>query len=295
MKNPVPRLPDSDLYRLLVQEVKDYAIFMLDTAGFILTWNVGASRLKGYQATEIIGRHFSVFYSKEDVDARKPDRELAIAAKEGRVEDEGWRYRKDGTRFWANVVITAVHDQSGDLVGFAKVTRDMTERRNTQEALKKAASDLETRIVQRTAELEEANRTKDEFLATLSHELRTPLTAIVGWVQMLRAGSLSQPQVAHALDVINRNLNTQTQLIDDLLNISRIVSGKLKIEPRLADPIPVISEALESVKLSIEAKHLRLELDLDQTIGLLRIDPTRFQQIVWNLLSNAVKFTPRDG
>src|SRR5262245_23655906 len=116
---------DYDAYRLLVQEVKDYAIFMLDRKGRILSWNAGAQRLKGYQPEEIIGKHFSVFYEKKDVVNNKPQRELEIAATEGRVEDEGWRVRKDGTRFWANVVITALHDEKGKLRGFAKVTRDM--------------------------------------------------------------------------------------------------------------------------------------------------------------------------
>src|ERR1051326_7526214 len=140
MKNPAPR-PDADVYRLLVQEVRDYAIFMLDPDGVIQTWNTGAERLKGYAAGEIIGQHFSIFYSKEDVAAHKPENELKTAAREGWVEDEGWRYRKDGNRFWANVVITALHGEDGELRGFGKVTRDMTERWTAQEALKRAAAD----------------------------------------------------------------------------------------------------------------------------------------------------------
>ena len=116
------------LYQLLVESVRDYAIFALDAKGFVVTWNLGAERFKGYKAHEIIGRHFSTFYPPEDAET-KPPLELAIAEKEGRVEDEGWRVRKDGSRMWANVIITALRDPSGKLVGFAKVTRDLTERR----------------------------------------------------------------------------------------------------------------------------------------------------------------------
>ena len=120
------------LYQLLIESVRDYAMFVLDATGHIVTWNIGAERLKGYKASEIIGSHFSRFYPPEDIESRKPWRELEIAKREGRVEDEGWRVRKDGTRFWANVIITALRDESGTLVGFAKVTRDLTERRRAE-------------------------------------------------------------------------------------------------------------------------------------------------------------------
>ena len=128
-------------FRLLVESVKDYAIFMLDPGGHVATWNAGAERIKGYKADEIIGKHFSIFYPPEDVAAGKPERELEIAAREGRFEDEGWRVRKDGSRFWANVIITALRDPQGDLVGFAKVTRDLTERRQAEETRRALAAE----------------------------------------------------------------------------------------------------------------------------------------------------------
>src|SRR5213594_1059272 len=128
-------MDEAEIYRRLVKEVRDYAIFMLDESGFVRTWNAGAQRLKGYKPEEIIGRHFSTFYPQEDIRARKPERELEIALAEGRVEDEGWRLRKDGSLFWANVVITAIYDEQHNHVGFAKVTRDLTERRVAEEAL----------------------------------------------------------------------------------------------------------------------------------------------------------------
>jgi hypothetical protein len=286
---------DYDAYRLLVQEVKDYAIFMLDPKGRILSWNAGAQRLKGYMPEEIIGKHFSVFYPKQDIANKKPQRELEIALVEGRVEDEGWRLRKDGTRFWANVVITALHDDRGKLRGFAKVTRDLTARRRNEDLLREQAAQLEKRVQVRTEELERANRMKDEFIATLSHELRTPITSITGWVQMLQDGALTLAQQRKALEVIDRNLVTQAQLIDDLLNVSRIVTGKLRVEMQSVYPAPLIEEAIDSLLPAVKAKAIKLTRDLDGGIGPMHIDPARFHQILWNLLTNAVKFTPKKG
>jgi len=287
--------PDYDTYRLLVQEVKEYAIFMLDTNGRIVTWNAGAQRLKGYTAEEIIGKHFSIFYDKESLAKKKPQRELETALTEGRVEDEGWRLRKDGTRFWANAVITALHDEKGTLKGFLKITRDLTDRKHVEEALREQAAHLEQRVRERTAELEKANRSKDEFITTLSHELRTPLTSITGWVQMLEAGELTPAQQRKAFEVIDRNLTAQAQLIDDLLNVSRIVSGKMMVDLQPLYPAPIIEHAIDSIRPTLNAKSLKLTQDLDTGLGPIQIDPSRFHQIVWNILVNAVKFTPKKG
>src|SRR6266568_4747197 len=137
-----PFRPSEDLFRLMVENVRDYAIFMLDVAGRVATWNVGAQRIKGYSAEEIVGQHFSRFYVPEDVQARKPERELQVAAAEGRCEDEGWRVRKDGSRFWANVVVTPLRNPDGALLGFAKLTRDLTERRRVEGAMRQTEERL---------------------------------------------------------------------------------------------------------------------------------------------------------
>ena len=158
---------DEHLFRLLVQRVYDYAIFMIDPKGLVMSWNEGAQALKGYQAHEIIGQSFQRFYHAEDLRNNKPAQLLEIAAARGRVEDEGWRIRKDGTRFWADVIITAIRDDTGDLIGFGKVTRDLTERRRMEEALREAAHALENRVAERTRELQDANAALQEKNAEL--------------------------------------------------------------------------------------------------------------------------------
>lgn len=304
-ENPPLESLDAESYRLLVSEVRDYAIFMLDPKGFILSWNEGAKRLKGWAANEIIGKHFSSFYSEEDKRGRKPERELEIALKEGRVEDEGWRIRKDGTRFWANVVITALYDEDGVHRGFAKVTRDLTERKNGEES---ARAELKRMVDGRTLELAEANarlekanidlheadRMKDQFLAIISHELRTPLTAIYGWVSMLQRGRTDEAKLAKALTVIERNVRAQTQLVDDLLSVSRIVTGKLRIVPAWTDPVALIEAAVDSVRPAAAAKSIELIVEPANAEPIFA-DAERMQQVIYNLLVNAIKFTPKGG
>jgi PAS domain S-box-containing protein len=276
-------------FRLLVESVQDYAIFMLDERGYVASWNAGAQRIKGYTAGEIVGRHFSTFFTEEDVRSGRPARELEVAIAEGRYEEEGWRVRKDGTTFWANVLITAVRDEQGRLRGFAKVTRDITERLRAEEQRMALVREQAAR-----AEAETSSRLKDEFLAVLSHELRTPLNAIVGWTELLRSHALTPSQEAKALEIVERNARVQTQIVSDVLDISRVTAGKLRLTPRRIDLRGPVVAAVETVEPAAQAKGLTFDVDLGEPAWVWG-DPDRLQQIAWNLLSNAVKFTPREG
>ena len=278
-----------ELYRLLVASVRDYAIFALDSTGHIVSWNEGAQRLKGYAPHEIIGRHFSTFYPQADVDAGKPAWELEIATREGKYEEEGWRVRKDGTLFWANVLITALRGPDGSLVGFAKVTRDLTERRAAQQ---RAIEDAK-----RVAEAEAASRTKSEFLTAMSHELRTPINATKGYVELLEmgvGGDLTDQQRDY-LSRIRRSQEHLLGVITDLLNYGRIEAGHVSLD---IEPVP-IDGVVETVLTMVEPQAERSGLTIHRTPCpprlIARADRTKTEQIVLNLLSNAVKFTPSGG
>jgi hypothetical protein len=314
----------TELYRLLVESVKDYAIFALDPNGYIVSWNPGAERFKGYTAAEIIGKHFSVFYPPEDLQARKPWIELEIATEVGRLEDEGWRVRKDGTQFWANVVITALRASDGELVGFAKVTRDLTQRRASElqavedarriaaeEALRRAAeirstelTDLLDRSRRQAEEIEHgrkeaeaANRTKTEFLAAMSHELRTPLNAIAGYVQLLLLGvrgPLTEEQTADLVR-IQRSQQHLLSLINDVLNFSRLEAGAVTYDIASVSLGAVMDAAASMIHPQAHSKNIAFTLEpCPQPLTVLA-DASKVEQILLNLLSNAVKFTPAGG
>ena len=277
------------LYRLLVQSVRDYAIFALDSTGHILSWNEGAQRIKGYSFEEIVGKHFSTFYPEEDKAAGKPAWELVVATRDGRFEEEGWRVRKDGTQFWANVVITALRGEDGQLVGFAKVTRDLTERRAAQ---LRAIDDA-----RRIAEIEVANRAKSEFLAAMSHELRTPLNAIGGYAELLEVG-IGGPITDQQREYLSRIRSSQQHLlgiITDLLNYSRIEAGQVTYDLAEIPMEAVVSHVLPLLELQAASKGLSLERGACATEAVGYGDLTKTEQIVLNLLSNAVKFTPAGG
>jgi PAS domain S-box-containing protein len=275
-------------FRLFVESVVDYAIFTLDKQGYITSWNKGAQRAKGYTPDEILGQHFSVFYTPEDRARKHPEYELAYAIKHGRYEEEGWRVRKDGTLFWANVVITAVFDENGTHVGFGKVTRDLSERREQQ------ARSLELERQRATAEA--SSKAKTEFLTTMSHELRTPLNAILGYMDLLEAGvhgELNEQQLG-TVRRVRRSSRVLLGLINDVLNIARIEAGHVdyRIEKfALADlmrDVEVVmgpQYAQHDVTLTFSgADDLRVNADYEKS-----------QQILLNLLSNSLKFTPDGG
>jgi PAS domain S-box-containing protein len=277
---------DEEIYHLLVHSVVDYAIFLLDSRGYIRTWNRGAERLKGYSREDIVGEHLSVFYAEEDRSDGFPEHELYVATREGRFEDEGWRIRKDGSRFWANVVITALF-REGELVGFAKVTRDLTERKRAEDERERL---LERERAART-QAEAANRAKSEFLAAMSHELRTPLNAIAGYLQLLEmgiAGELS-PEQTEMLGRVRRNEEHLLALIDDLLQFTSIRAGQLRVSAAEVS-VPEVLENLETLVPPDASGRFRYRCeacDPDlRAVG----DRERIEQILLNLVSNAVKF-----
>jgi len=388
-----------DIYRKSVETIRDYAIFMTDPNGQVTNWNRGAKHILGYTEAEIIGKHASKFFTAEDRAKEVPQKEMTTAVATGRAEDERWHVRSDGSRFWASGIMTAVRDDGGNLLGFSKVMRDMTERNrlteerdrfftlsmdllcivrldgqfqrvnpafekllgfSEEELLGTSLFDLihpedrartkdgyqklslgqpitfmenrlkckdgsykwfawsyfpvpeddlafgvgrdMTQVKQmhdvlrlRAEELEESNRVKDEFLATLSHELRTPLTSILGWSRLLRSKQLSETDRERAIQIIQRNAESQSKLIEDLLEVSRIITGKLKIEFKPVTFADIVDTIINSLRPAADAKHLHLETAIDPAAGPILGDPARLQQIITNLLSNAIKFTPERG
>ena len=276
--DPVKSRSTEERFRALVSSVKDYAIFMLDPSGRIETWNVGAERTKGYSAEEIVGRHMSTFYTPEDLARGLPAVLLAEAAREGRVESEGWRVRKDGTRFWADVVITALFDDRGRLTGYAKVTRDLTEKvRAQQEQL-------------RLAHAEEAVRLRDEFLSIAAHELRTPLSAVQLQLQSL----LERPEGLDArtrakVERACRSGERLVTLVDTLLDVSRITTGSFTLNPTCFDLTAAVQEVVERFREHAVRAGSTVTL---RSQGPLEgfWDRLRIEQVVTNLLANALKY-----
>ncbi len=388
-----------DIYRKAIEDIRDYAIFMTDPEGVITNWNVGAKHILGHSEAEIIGKNASKFFTPEDRAKDIPAKELATAALKGRAEDERWHVRSDGSRFWASGVVTPVRDDAGNLIGFSKLMRDMTERNKlteerdrfftlsmdmltivhldgrfqrvnpafqkvlgfseeellsmsvfelvhpedrpkTMTEYQKLSAGQPTKFMEnrlrckdqtykwlawsyfpvpedglafgvgrdttevrhmhevlrlRAQEMEDANRIKDEFLATMSHELRTPLTSILGWSRLLESNQLGDKEKERAVQVIQRNAEAQSKLIEDLLDVSRIITGKLKIEFQPVVFASITDSVINSLRPAMDAKQLHLETSIDPAAGPIMGDPARLEQIVTNLLSNAIKFTPNAG
>lgn len=266
-------------FRLVIEKVRDYGIFALDRDGIVTSWNLGAERIKGWRAEDILGRHFSKFYPPETRD-HLPETMLERARNSGSAEDEGWRVRKNGSRFWANVVITALRDETGELQGFAKVTRDMTERRRSEEALQVAREEAEA-----------ASRAKSEFLSRTSHELRTPLNAILGFGQLLEIDEeIFDKSHRQAIGQITKAGRHLLALINDLLDISSIEArgADLKIETI------ELNELLEEVRALtapiVASAGLSFETELSQTPISVLADRRRVTQVVLNLVANAAKY-----
>jgi PAS domain S-box-containing protein len=278
-------------WRLVFESAREYAIFTVDLERRITRWNPGATRLLGYEGDEIVGRIGDVLFTPEDRADDVPGREVATALRAGRAEDERWHLRKDGSRFWASGLMMPLESERGATIGLVKIMRDMTASKRADEEREELL-----RIAQQArAEAESASRAKDDFLATLSHELRSPLQAAIGWVTLLRSGNLSPAQRGKAVATLERSIRHQVQLVNDLLDVSRILTGKLHLETSLVDLGLVVEQVRE--EFQVEARNRGLELSLDASVecGMVLGDAQRLGQIFRNLISNALKFTPSSG
>ena len=278
-------------YRSLISNVKSYAVFAVDLQGFATTWNEGIERLLGYSREEFVGLTTEKLFTAEDVANGLHRHELQTAAEEGSSANDLWLLHKDGTPFFASFVFSRATDSAGHVIGFSVVLRDRTAWKLAQQE-RDALLDSERAVRQ---EAEQSSRLKDEFLATLSHELRSPLNAIVGWVHIARRHAGDNGELVRALETIERNVRAQTQIVSDLLDMSRIMTGQVRLDLQTLDLRDALSNAVESVRPAADAKRVRLEKSLATNIGWTKVDPTRLQQVLWNLLSNAVKFTPPGG
>src|SRR5437879_1615314 len=272
-------------FRLMVESVSDYAIVMLDPEGYVASWNAGAQRIKGYSNEEIVGQHFSRFYPREDIDRGTPQRDLDAVKVKGRFEAEGWRVRKDGSTFWANEVFTAIRDQAGNPRGFAKLTRDLTERRQ-----------VEAELTNAKAVAEKANLAKSNFLSSMSHELRTPLNAILGFGQLLETGSpLPTPTQKASIDQILQAGWYLLELINEILDLALIESGKLSISREPVSLDAIMLECRSMIEPQAQKRGIRMTFPRFDNPCFVNADPTRVKQILINLFSNAIKYNQTEG
>jgi len=263
-------------FRLLVEGVEDHSIFMLEPDGRVSSWNLGAERVFGYVAAEIMGRHFSCLYSQDTAERGIPQQQLDAAAERGSIEHEASQLRRNGSRFWADIVLTALYDRDRNLRGFAQITRDLTERK-------------------RVEALEQSHQGANEFLAMLSHELRNPLAPLMTSVDILRRIEVTDPVIERTRDVIARQVQHLTRLVDDLMDVSRITSGRIALNPDSLDIVVPVTRAIELSRSLIENKGHSLEILVPDTPLWVRGDLTRLTQVIVNLLNNSAKYTPQGG
>jgi PAS domain S-box-containing protein len=268
---------DARIYQLAaIVDSSDDAIVSKDLNGIVRSWNRAAEEMFGYRADEIVGKSIRMIIPP---DRQDEEDEVLRRIRRGDSVDhyETIRMRKDGTRLNISLSVSPVRDDTGEIIGASKIARNITERKQTEQ------------------QLAAANRMKDEFIATLSHELRTPLNAVLGYSRLLRSGSLPLDRRDHAVAAIERNATALTQIVEDVLDMSSIVAGKMRLQVQSVDIAKVIREAYDTVVPAAIAKSIEVTLLLDPIDGIVSGDPDRLQQVIWNLLSNAVKFTPKHG
>jgi PAS domain S-box-containing protein len=263
-------------FRLLVESVVDYAIVTLDEDGMITSWNSGAERINRYAGAEIVGRHFSRLFAPEDVRANKPWRQLALARERGRVNDESWRIRSDGTQYWANNVIATMPETDGRSRAYYMVTQDLSQRRHAE-----SLADTAQRM--------------HEFIAMLAHELRNPLAPIRNAVALMARRNVEDPLVEAMRQTIDRQSQNLTRIVDELLDVNRVARGQFTIEKQVIDLRDVLARAVETSRPLIDTRAHRLHVSIaDEPIDCFG-DPLRLAQVVVNILNNAAKYTPDGG
>ncbi len=285
----VDKLVELELYKLVVDSVQDYAIFFMSAKGYIQTWNKGAQAAIGYTAADIIGKHFSTFYLQKDIDKKKPERELELASKYGRVEDEDWRVKKDGTRFWANVIVTALYDKENNLVGFAKITRDLSERKRNEDRLKKA-----NQLLQRQhSELQSLNDSKDEFISLASHQLRTPATGVKQFIGMVTGGFAGDlnPTQQELLERAYESNERQLRIISDLLKVAQVDAGKIEPKKTPTNINDLLSSVIREQYDVYEERNQEINhIDPNKEL-VARIDSDLIRMVLENLVNNASKYS----
>jgi PAS domain S-box-containing protein len=267
----------------LVTNVKEYAVFLVGPGGNVLCWNPGAERIFGYQSSEIIGQHFSKFFSPEDILTGRPESEIRSAATDGRSDSSGWQVRKDGTRFLCQSIVTPLFDEKKQARSYVRVMHDLTESEAVQAQRKRADG------------LVEANRSKEEFMALLSHELRSPLSPILNALNILRQMKTNDPIIEQAGNIIDRQVGVMVRLVDDLLDITRITKGKLRLTKEHVELRVVVNHAAETVRPFMDARKHEFSVSLPTKPIWVEADPARMEQVVVNLLNNAAKYTDTGG
>jgi PAS domain S-box-containing protein len=283
-------------YRSLVEQVTDYGIFMLDEKGRIISWNEGARKIKGYESTEVIGKYFSIFYPDEDILNGKPAYELRIAKSEGKYEEEGWRVRKDGSLFWASVVITAVYNNDGIHIGFSKVTRDLTERKEAEKALRDSYDRyrmLAEELKITNHELSYANEELEQFTSIVSHDLQEPIRTIKSFLKLIDI-KLGNEQKEELQNYIGKAINAadrMKQLIQNLLHYSQLSKGEMVEQTINVEDL--INEAVQNVHTS--AENVNAQISIETNVKTVEGDRVQLVQLIQNLLSNALKFTDSES